>query len=64
MRHTPVADPTRVSTSISLPPLLHAEARTRARLQGHGTLSAYVRDLILRDLARELEPVPAPTHAA
>ena len=60
MRHTPA----RVSTSISLPPLLHAEARIRARLQGHGTLSAYVRDLILRDLARELEPVPAPTRAA
>ena len=64
MRHTPIADPTRVSTSISLPPLLHAQARMRARTQGYGNLSAYVRDLILRDLAQELEPAPAPTRAA
>lgn len=64
MRHTVAIDPTRVSTSISLPPLLHTQARQRANAQGYGTLSAYVRDLIVRDLAQEPEPVPAPTCAA
>lgn len=49
----------RISTSISLPSALHVQARQRASEQGHGTLSAYVRDLILRDLAREPEPVAA-----
>ena len=67
MRHTPIAAPTRVSTSISLSPILHANARIRARAQGYGNLSAYMRDLILRDLAQELpepESAPAPTRAA
>lgn len=40
----------RISTSISLPPTLHIQARQRATEQGHATLSAYVRELILRDL--------------